>query len=176
MPIEYRPVSEDELQAATEVQSLAFGSHFDQSRLPQAREWFGLGDYLGAFDGLDLVGVTERFPFEMTVPGGTVTTACIGGVSVLPTHRRRGLLTEMMKRRLTDSHERGLAVSTLGSTEAPIYGRFGYGIAAEHEDWEIDLHRTTFRHDLPVGRLPEDGQDRACQGGVPYGLPERDSQ
>ena len=147
MPIDYRLVTEDELQTATEVQSFAFGGHFEPSRLPQAREWFKLGDYLGAFDGPDLVGVTERFPFEMTVPGGTVTTACIGGLSVLPSHRRRGFLTGMMKRHLAAAHDRGLPVSTLGATEAPIYGRFGYGIAAEHEDWEIDRHRTAFRRD-----------------------------
>ena len=147
MSIEYRLVDEDELQAASEVQSLAFGGHFEPSRLPQAREWFELGDYLGAFDGPDLVGVTERFPFDMSVPGGRVSTACIGGVSVLPSHRRRGILTGMMKRHLAAAHDRGLAVSTLGSTEGPIYGRFGYGIAAEHESWKIERHRTAFRQE-----------------------------
>lgn len=147
MSIEYRLISEDELQAASEVQSLAFGGHFEPSRLPRDREWFELGEYLGAFDGPDLVGVTERFPFAISVPGGSVTTACIGGVSVLPSHRRRGLLTGMMKRHLAAAHERGLAVSTLGSSEAPIYGRFGYGIAVEHEDWKIERHRTAFRRE-----------------------------
>ena len=147
MSIEYRPIAEDELQAACEVQSLAFGGHFEPSRLPRAREWFELGDYLGAFDGPDLVGVTERFPFEMSVPGGSVTTACIGGVSVLPSHRRRGILTGMMKRHLAAAHDLGLTVAPLGSTESPIYGRFGYGIAAEHEDWKIERHRTAFRQE-----------------------------
>ena len=111
------------------------------------REWFELGDYLGAFDGSDLVGATQGFPFEMTVPGGSVTAACIDGVSVLPSHRRRGLLTEMMKRQLSAAHERGLPISVLRSSEAPIYGRFGYGIAAEHEDWKIERHRTAFRQE-----------------------------
>ena len=75
-----------------------------------AREWFELGDYIGAFDGSEPVGVTELFPLEMTVPGGSVAVACIGGVTVLPSHRRRGLLTEMMKRQITAAHESGLPV------------------------------------------------------------------
>ena len=64
MSIEYRLIAEDELQAASEVQSLAFGGHFEPSGLPQVREWFELGDYLGAFDGPDPVGMTLCFPFE----------------------------------------------------------------------------------------------------------------
>ena len=121
MSIEYRLIAEDELPAASEVQSLAFGGHFEPSGLPQVREWFELGDYLGAFDGPDPVGMTLCFPFGMSVPGGSVTAACIDGVSVLPSHRRRGLLTEMMKRQLAAAHERGLPISALRSSEAPIY-------------------------------------------------------
>ena len=151
MSIEYRLIAEDELQAASEVQSLAFGGHFEPSRLPLVREWFELGDYLGAFDGPDPVGMTLCFPFDMSVPGGSVTAACIDGVSVLPSHRRRGLLTGMMERQLAAAHERGLPISALRSSEAPIYGRFGYGIAAEHEDWKIERHRTAFRREYPWG-------------------------
>ena len=148
MPIEYRPVTDDDLQAATQTQSWAFHSHLDESRMPLAREWFELGDYIGAFDGPEPVGVAERFALEMTVPGGSVTAACIGGVTVLPSHRRRGLLTEMMKRQITAAHERDLAISVLGSSETPIYGRFGYGIASEQEKWKIDRHRTAFRREF----------------------------
>ena len=151
MPIEYRPITDDDLQAATQTQSWAFHSQVDESRMPLARGWFELGDYIGAFDGSDPVGVTERFALEMTVPGGSVTTSCIGGVTVLPSHRRRGILTEMMKRQLTTAHERDLAISVLGSSETPIYGRFGYGIASEQEKWKIDRHRTAFRRDYVWG-------------------------
>ena len=145
MPIEYRPITEDDLEASTRTQAWAFHDHPDEARMPIARAWFELGDYIGAFDGNDPVGVTERFELEMTVPGGSVTAACIGGVTVLPSHRRRGLLTQMMKRQLTAAHERGLCISPLGSSEAPIYGRFGYGIASEQVKWKMDRQRTAFR-------------------------------
>ena len=147
MPIEFRLITEDDLASASRTQSWAFHGQFDESRMPIAREWLKLGDYVGAFDGIEVVGVTECFPLDMTVPGGVVTTACIGGVTVLPSHRRRGLLTEMMKRQLTAAHESGLALSSLDAAEAPIYGRFGYGLASEHDRWEIDRQRTGLRQE-----------------------------
>ena len=147
MPIEYRPITEDELPAAMETESWAFGGHFDQSRLPFAEEWAKVGQSLAAFDGADPVGFTERYPLDMTIPGGSVTAACIGGVTVLPSHRRRGILTEMMKRQLAAAHERELPLSPLGSSEAPIYGRFGYGIASEQVKWKIERHRAAFRQE-----------------------------
>ena len=147
MSIEFRRITEDDLASASRTQSWAFHGQFDESYMPRAREWFELGDYIGAFDGSDVVGVTERFPLEITVPGGVVTTACIGGVTVLPSHRRRGLLTEMMKRQLTAAHEDGVILSALEASEAPIYGRFGYGIAAVYDNWEIDRRRTGYRRE-----------------------------
>ena len=147
MTIEYRPVTEDDLQAAMETESWAFGGHFDKARLPFAQEWAKIGQSMAAFDGPDPVGFTECYPLDMTVPGGIVIAACIGGVTVLPSHRRRGILTEMMKRQLTAAHERGLPVSPLGPSEAPIYGRFGYGIASEQAHWTIDRMRTAFRQE-----------------------------
>ena len=123
----------------------AFGGHFNEARLPFAREWAEIGHSMAAFDGPDPVGFTGCYPLDMTVPGGSVAVACIGGVTVLPSHRRRGLLTEMMKRQITAAYESGLPLSALEASEAPIYGRFGYGIASEHENWKIEPHRTAYR-------------------------------
>lgn len=162
MLIEYRPITEDDLASATRTQAWAFHGHPDESRMPIAREWLELGDYVGAFDGSEVVGVTELFPLDMTVPGGVVTTACIGGVTVLPSHRRRGLLTEMMKRQLTAAHESGLFLSSLDASEAPIYGRFGYGLASEHYRWEIDRQRTGLRQEYSWdGEIKMVSTDRA---------------
>ena len=63
----------------------------------------------------------------MTVPGGTVPTAGVTVVGVLPTHRRRGILTSMMRRQLEDGPE---PVAALWASEPTIYGRFGYGLAS----------------------------------------------
>jgi len=63
----------------------------------------------------------------MTVPGGSVGAAAVTAVTVAPGYRRRGLLTQMMKRQLTDVAAGGEPLSLLWATESLIYGRFCYG-------------------------------------------------
>ncbi len=83
-----------------------------------------------AFDGKEIVGGAGVFPFEMTVPGGPVRCAGVTVVGVLPTHRRRGLLSRMMRAQIDDIHEREEPFAVLWASEPTIYGRFGYGHAS----------------------------------------------
>ena len=83
-----------------------------------------------AFAGKDVVGGAGAFPFKMTVPGGPVPCAGVTVVGVLPTHRRRGLLSRMMRAQIDDIHERGEPFAALWASEPTIYGRFGYGHAS----------------------------------------------
>jgi predicted acetyltransferase len=73
-------------------------------------------------------------------------------VGVLPTHRRRGVLTAMMRRQLADAHERGEPIATLYAAEGGIYGRFGYGLAALAGDIELPKEHARPWHDEPLGR------------------------
>src|SRR3989442_11396289 len=90
--------------------------------------------------------------YEMTVPGGTLPCGGVTRVSVLSTHRRRGLLTAMMRRQLDDMHERGEPLAALYASEAPIYGRFGYGLATYHAAIEIARSRAAFAS-KPTGNV-----------------------
>ncbi|HJQ49358.1 MAG TPA: GNAT family N-acetyltransferase [Gaiellaceae bacterium] len=89
-----------------------------------------------AFEDGQIVGGAGAFPFELSVPGGSLPCAGITAVGVQPTHRRRGVLRSMMDTQLRDIRERGEAIAALWASEETIYGRFGYGIAA----WAGDLH------------------------------------
>jgi predicted acetyltransferase len=84
---------------------------------------------LAARDGDAIVGGGGAFPFELAVPGGTLPCGGVTVVGVFPTHRRRGVLTAMMRRQLDDLHEAGEPLAALWASEEPIYGRFGYGRA-----------------------------------------------
>ncbi|MGW8783361.1 GNAT family N-acetyltransferase [Streptomyces sp. NPDC055796] len=100
---------------------------------------------LGAFDESTgrCVATLRSFAQELTVPGGaSVAASAVTNVAVLPTHRRRGLLTRMMATELAAARARGDVVSTLIAAEYPIYGRYGYGPAASIAEWEIDVSRT----------------------------------
>ncbi|MEV6577577.1 GNAT family N-acetyltransferase [Streptomyces sp. NPDC051582] len=112
---------------------------------------------LGAFDASTgrCVATFRSFAQELTVPGGaSVPASAVTNVTVLPTHRRRGLLTRMMATELAAARERGDVVSTLIAAEYPIYGRYGYGPAAPIAEWEIDVSRTGLDTRRPV---PADG-------------------
>jgi len=54
---------------------------------------------------------------------------------VLPSHRRRGVLSALMRHQLGDIAERGEAVAALFASETPIYGRYGYGRAS----WQLTM-------------------------------------
>ncbi|MER5395853.1 GNAT family N-acetyltransferase [Streptomyces sp. NPDC002599] len=107
------------------------------------RSAFILGRTQGAFDGSRCVATFRSFPQELTAVGGAAVPAdAISGVTVSPTHRRRGLLTRMMKADLAAARERGDVVATLIAAEYPIYGRYGFGPATTTTEWTVDVPRT----------------------------------
>jgi predicted acetyltransferase len=99
---------------------------------------------LAFFDGPEMVATAGIFTYEMTVPGGALACGGVTRVSVLSTHRRRGLLTAMMRRQMDDMHERGEPLAALYASEAPIYGRFGYGLATYQAELDIVRSHASF--------------------------------
>ncbi|MEU1087215.1 GNAT family N-acetyltransferase [Streptomyces sp. NPDC005576] len=113
----------------------------------------------GAFDDGRCVATFRSFAQELTVPGGAhVAVDAISGVTVAPTHRRRGLLSRMMATDLAAAKERGEVAATLIAAEYPIYGRFGFGPATSITEWEVDVTRSGLdRHD-PLAAAPDGGR------------------
>jgi predicted acetyltransferase len=93
-----------------------------------------------ALDGKRIVGGAGAFAFDLSVPGGSVACAGVTAVGVYPTHRRRGVLTAMMRAQLAEAHGRGDPVAALWSADERIYGRYGYGMASLAG--EIELPRS----------------------------------
>ena len=83
-----------------------------------------------AFEGDRIVGGAGAFPFELTIPGGVARCGGVTVVGVLPTHRRRGILTAMMRAQLEDIRDRGEPLAALWASEEAIYRRYGYGLAS----------------------------------------------
>lgn len=101
------------------------------------------------------VGTAGAHTFELTLPGqAVVPVAGVTSVGVLPTHRRQGVLTAMMRRQLADLRARGEFLSVLLASEAGIYGRFGYGPATYTERLTVQRHRGAFA--VPRARRAED--------------------
>lgn len=101
-----------------------------------------------------LAGGCCSFPMEVTTPGGRVKAAGVTMVGVQPTHRRRGVLTAMMRRQLDDCRARGEPLAYLWASEERIYGRFGYGLTGLSADVEISRDRNEFFTKAPTsGRV-----------------------
>lgn len=87
----------------------------------------------------------------MTVPGGVVPTAGVTVVTVAPDHRRRGLLSAMMKHQLEDVARRREPVALLWASESLIYGRFGYGSCAPRLTLSGQTRSTGFLTSVDLG-------------------------
>lgn len=141
MTLELRTVTDDELAAFRAAMLETFGE--DPERDPDShlrvRALIAPEQRWAAFDGGAVVATAGTFDHAIALPGGgSVPMAGLTMVSVRPTHRRRGILRELIRLHLDDARRRGFPISGLWASEASIYRRFGYGIAAESHDLEIE--------------------------------------
>jgi len=185
---EIRFITDDEIPAFHRAIPFGFGSDLteEDDADDRFREVFPLETCIGAFDDDRVVATFGSFDFDLTVPGGTLPMAGTTIVTVQPTHRRQGLLTKMMGMHLEQAIERDQPLAGLWASETAIYGRFGYGQAAN----AVDLTVPTDRVALPEGpstdtvRLidaeealtscrrsttPSDAESPACCPGAPRG-------
>ncbi|MEU5717512.1 GNAT family N-acetyltransferase [Streptomyces sp. NPDC020403] len=151
MTTELRVPSASEWSAWFECLELAFGGALMS---PETREMYAElaapERSIGHRDGADWVATAGAHRFRVTVPGGSeVAAAGVTMVSVAATHRRRGLLTSMMRRQLDDVRSWGEPLAVLLASEPGIYGRFGYGAATREMNMRIDTSRVHL--DVPPG-------------------------
>ncbi|MEU9036293.1 GNAT family N-acetyltransferase [Streptomyces sp. NPDC048352] len=159
MSADVRPIAASELPAWLTTLNTGFLTPGTptESDVAQRAAHSDLARIRGAFDKAtgQCVATFRSFAQELTVPGGAVVgCSAVSNVTVLPTHRRQGLLTRMMEAELAAAHARGDVLSTLIAAEYPIYGRYGYGPATVHAEWEVDVARTGIDRSRPA---PVDG-------------------
>lgn len=100
---------------------------------------------LGVFEGDEAVATLRSAAQEFTVPGlQSIPVSALTNVTVAATHRRRGILTDMITRDLASSAERGEVASILVASEWPIYGRYGYGPAIFSNRIKVDTTKIRF--------------------------------
>ena len=152
-----RTCTPEDWPAFADTMAAAFGHPMSEDGEAAWVKVLDFSKMLAATDGTvepaAVVGTAGWLPFDMAVPGGEVPVAAVTMVTVRPTHRRRGILRQLMRRQLDDLHAGGIPVATLWASEAPIYQRFGYGLAYLKGRIEIDPRRAAFLNDPgPVGR------------------------
>ncbi len=145
MTFELRAVEPVDFPVYHRAESAGFGDIASQAQIDLERTVAEVDRSFMVVDRVrptQAIGTCTAFSFELTVPGGaTVPVGGASGVTVAVTHRRRGILREMMRRQLDDVAERGEVGAVLMASQASIYGRFGYGVATRHARYEIDTRR-----------------------------------
>jgi predicted acetyltransferase len=148
MPIEIRRVrnDDDELAEYFDAMSTGFLARPDVARIAvDVKPLWDFDRVWAAFEGTRIRGTFRTWATELTVPGGaTVPAAAVTNVTVLPTHRRRGLMREMTLAEHAAARERGEVASLLYAAEYGIYGRFGYGPGCRDARWALDVTSSAF--------------------------------
>jgi predicted acetyltransferase len=164
-PYPLRNVTSDEFEPWARMIADTYGVDRSEAELADQRAATDLGRTVAAFDGGRPVAGASVYRRMLTVPGNVMPVAGVASVGVAPTHRRRGLLTSMMRRQLTDLHDNGLEpIAALRPSEAGIYARYGYGPATLGNQIRCDRRAMRFRPDTDFGGgtvrlLPADQAD-----------------
>ncbi|MDP9068316.1 MAG: GNAT family N-acetyltransferase [Actinomycetota bacterium] len=152
--IEIRNCTDDELTLFFRTLATAFGDEIPASEVERIRNVLPLDRTFAAFEGDRLVGSSGSFPFQMTVPGASVAASGVTMVGVLPSHRRKGVMSRMMRALIDDAHARDEPVAILWASEEAIYQRFGYGLTSNQGRIDIERHKTRFLgNPEPVGTI-----------------------
>lgn len=164
MPVTVRATTPADLDVFVETLHAAF------ARFPPQPEEDGSGVFwsvlemdrnlLAVADDGRPVGTAAGYSFELTLPGGArVPTTGVTNVGVVPSHRRRGTATALMRRQLADLRTRGECVAVLLAMEPTIYRRFGYGPATFSRRVTVTRARAAFDDDR-LGRAVRDDLGR----------------
>lgn len=145
MDVEIRTIAPEELASYARAIGLAFSEGTSDEELERERLIAEPERWHAAVEGGQIVGGAAAASFRLRVPGvREVPAAGVTAVGVLPTHRRRGVNTALMRAQLDDVRRRGEPIAVLYATEGGIYGRFGYGMASFLCTVEVEVDRSRF--------------------------------
>ena len=114
-----------------------------EQTLPWWREIWNPERAFGGYADGRCVATLRTFPTTLSIPSGpgaersVLPTDALTQVTVAGSHRRRGLLRQMLTRSLQDAKDRGEVFSLLRAAEWTIYGRFGYWPAVMGSNYRI---------------------------------------
>ncbi|MFI7673797.1 GNAT family N-acetyltransferase [Actinophytocola sp. NPDC049390] len=156
-----RTLTDADLPVFSEVLATAFLIDHSAEFLAAERSAFEPARSHAVFDGETMIGTGQLLSRRIVVPGAEpVPVGAVTSIGVAPGHRRRGVLSRIMRGQLEFLHEAGEPLAILWASEGGIYGRFGYGLGTQHT--QITVPRgTAFRRDVavdpdPVRELPRE--------------------
>ncbi|HEY6068676.1 MAG TPA: GNAT family N-acetyltransferase, partial [Gaiellaceae bacterium] len=113
MEFDIQSPEEDDLREAMGAALTVFAEEDRDDDFERHSKMLPRDRFLAAYADGRPVGTTASFPFRLTVPGGELDAGGVTWVAVLPSHRRRGVLTRLMRHQLDDLRERGEPLAIL---------------------------------------------------------------
>jgi len=151
MSIEMRTCTPADADELFRVDGRNFGSHFTPEEVHERLPIIEWDRFQVAVDRHSIVAIVGVFTLDVTVPGGAkVPVGGITWVNTSATHRRRGLMAQLLDRAHLDSAARGEPMTGLGASESAIYGRFGYGVSTWQRRVAITTAQLRMRPQAPV--------------------------
>lgn len=150
-----RPVTAEELRPWLAMLEHGAGRRLTPETAEDAVGQYTLDRTLAAFDCGEMVGGTASDLLELTVPGGALVPAArITLASVLPTHRRRGVVSALFAHQIADLRSRGEPLAMFTTTGPGLYRRAGYNPAAAAAEVEVETaHAALDPAPQPLGAL-----------------------
>lgn len=130
--------SADDWDALYRCLASAFNENVDAAESATERMLFEPERTLIARREGEIVGTAAILTRRLSVPGAVIPAAHVTSVSVAATARRQGVLRRFMHRQFADARSAGEPIAVLWASEARIYQRFGYGLAATKLALRVD--------------------------------------
>jgi predicted acetyltransferase len=144
-----RTIAPDEVDRFLAAFSLVFATAPTEHQQRRAERRFEPDRSFVAVARGEVVATGGAYSFDLALPGAPAAPcAGVTMISVRPDHRRRGLLTRLLRTLHDQARERSEPFAALWASESPIYGRFGYGPAIP--TLELEARRTHVRFTVPA--------------------------
>ncbi|MGD0018274.1 MAG: GNAT family N-acetyltransferase [Candidatus Limnocylindrales bacterium] len=150
MSVEIRTCPPDRFAELLKTAEIGFGEDVSDELIERVRKVSDPERFVCALDGDRFVATGGVFSVNLSVPGGDLPAGGVTWVTVLPSHRRRGILRGMMRLMVDDCHARNEPLAMLWASEGAIYQRFGYGMATFCLHFEAETAAARFTREWPV--------------------------
>jgi predicted acetyltransferase len=150
MSVEIRVCPPDRFRELLKLAGVAFSDDVPEDMIERVELVADPERFFTALDGDRMVATSGVFSMHLSIPGGELPAGGLTWVSVLPSHRRRGLLRGMMRLMIDDCHRRGEPIAILWAAEGAIYQRFGFGLATFSMNLEAETRSVGFAREWEV--------------------------
>ena len=149
MTVETRVCPPDRFGELLRAAEVAFSEDVSDAKVGLVEGVADKERFLAAMDGDRIVGTAGVFTLCLQLPGGEAPMGGVTWVTVMPSHRRQGVMSSMMRLMIDDCHRRGELLAGLWAAEGAIYGRFGFGIASLYVGVQAEMGAVGMTSDAP---------------------------